>query len=341
VCTTADPCKNSNITSFAVGGNGILTPQETFYTQGINPFRLIADTSGNYLLALDHDAPSGAACALALPNAPTSCGDVTVFKVDSTTGRLSLVTNVQVSTSGTGSTALTYFPVPANPIDFVLSSTGNLLTLSGTPATGDSVFPYTYSASTGQLSLSGNSPSTLNITEGTAIVSASGVIYVLDNNEPISNLYPNGKWSQILPFTVGSGGALQAQTGGAVPDDPTLSNPIFLMVESKGKFLYVANQGNNTVGTNAQSGIAGYDIYTSPSYQLAPMSPSTFGSGAGPQCMVEDPSDQFVYTANLYDSTVTGRVVDPNAGLLNQMRVASSYALTGPATWCLVDGRTD
>jgi hypothetical protein len=38
-CTTADPCQNSNITEFAVGGNGILTPQETFYTQGINPFR--------------------------------------------------------------------------------------------------------------------------------------------------------------------------------------------------------------------------------------------------------------------------------------------------------------
>ena len=42
-CTTADPCQNSNITEFTVGGNGVLTPQETFYTQGINPFRLIGD----------------------------------------------------------------------------------------------------------------------------------------------------------------------------------------------------------------------------------------------------------------------------------------------------------
>src|ERR1700722_4927509 len=48
-CTTADPCQNSNITEFSVGGNGILTAQETFYTQGINPFRLIGDTSGNFL----------------------------------------------------------------------------------------------------------------------------------------------------------------------------------------------------------------------------------------------------------------------------------------------------
>ncbi len=45
-CTTANPCQNSNITEFAVGGNGILTPQQTFYTQGINPFRLLGDTTG-------------------------------------------------------------------------------------------------------------------------------------------------------------------------------------------------------------------------------------------------------------------------------------------------------
>ena len=65
-CTTADPCQNSNIVEFAVGGNGILTEQQTFSTQGINPFRMIADASGSYLYVLEHDAPSSAACALAL-----------------------------------------------------------------------------------------------------------------------------------------------------------------------------------------------------------------------------------------------------------------------------------
>src|ERR1035437_8471797 len=60
VCTTADPCKNSNITQFAIGGNGILTPQETFYTQGINPFRMIGDpSSGNYITCFNTNSPSG------------------------------------------------------------------------------------------------------------------------------------------------------------------------------------------------------------------------------------------------------------------------------------------
>ena len=39
-CTAIDPCPNANITQFAIGGNGVLTAQETFYTQGINPFLL-------------------------------------------------------------------------------------------------------------------------------------------------------------------------------------------------------------------------------------------------------------------------------------------------------------
>jgi DNA-binding beta-propeller fold protein YncE len=182
-----------------------------------------------------------------------------------------------------------------------------------------------------------NTSQPLNIAQGKAIVSAGGYLYVLDN-EPIT---ANGATSpsQILPFSIGSGGALQSQTGGIVPDDPTLSNPIYMIAEAKGKFLYTANQGNSTDTTNSQSGIAGYVIDPS-THQLSFIAGEPFGSGAGPQCIVEDPSNQFIYTANFNDSTVTGRVVDPNSGVLNNMRVTSSYSLTGPPTWCVVSGRT-
>jgi len=332
--TGANECLNSNIQEFAVGGNGILTPQETFYTQGLNPFRLLADGSGNFLYVLDHDSPSGAACALALGGTSTSCGDITAFQVNQTTGRLTIVVNAQV-TAANGA-PLPYFPVPANPIDFNLNS-GYMLTLSGTSATGDVVFPYSYNQATGQLTISQNSPQVLGISQGTAIVSASGYIYVLDNEG--TDVGGTGATSQILPFSIGAGGSLQALTGGVVPDDPTLSNPITLLVESKGKFLYVANQGNNTQGTNADSGISGYVIDPS-THQLSYIAGEPFGSGAAPQCIVEDPSDQFIYSADFTDSMVTGRVVDPNSGVLNNLRVTSSFPVQGPATWCLVDGRT-
>jgi 6-phosphogluconolactonase (cycloisomerase 2 family) len=355
-CTTSDPCVDSNITQFAVGGNGILSFQQRFSTEGINPFRLIGDSTGQYLLALDHDAPSSAACQAALGKTVTTCGDVTVFQINQTTGKLSVVQNAAVTQANCSLGALfpcplTYFPVPANPVDFVMSGSSYLLTLTGTtpsasyPYTGgSSVWPYSYTSSSGQLTLSSNSAQPLGIAAGTAIVNASSDIYVLDN-EPITatNFSGSGKTttylSQILPFSVGTGGNLAALTGGPIPDDPNLSNPIYLLIEKN--FMYVINDGNNDTGTGiTENQIAGYVIHTSPSYQVTFISGEPFGSGAGPQCIVIDPSGQFIYEANQDDSTITGRLLDPSAGILDDLRVSSSYPLQGPPTWCLVDGRT-
>jgi 6-phosphogluconolactonase (cycloisomerase 2 family) len=77
-----------------------------------------------------------------------------------------------------------------------------------------------------------------------------------------------------------------------------------------------------------------------PAFQLSFIAEEPFGSGSGPQCIVEDPSEQFIYEASEYDSAVTGRVLDPNTGDLNDLRVLDTYKLQGPASWCLVDGRT-
>jgi 6-phosphogluconolactonase (cycloisomerase 2 family) len=335
-CTATDPCK-ANITQFSVGGNGILSPQGTYYTQGNNPFRLIADSTGTFLYALDHDAPSNTGCSLALGAGVTSCGDITAFKIDSTTGRLSYVLNSQVTAAG--GSPLPYFPVPANPIDFVLSS-NFVLAMSGTPAAGDSVFPYTYNAGNGQLTVNQNSSQPLSIHHGTAIVVAGGVTYVLDNGPNTNSPSTSG---QVLAFTLGSNGSLQAEATGVFPDDPSQSNPIYVIAESKGKWLYVVNQGDNTNPNNAQSGIAAYTIVTP--FNLTPIAGgSAVGTGAGPQCILEDPSNQYVYTANFNDSTVTGLSVDQNSGTLRPLsqstKAKDSYPLQGPAAWCLTTGRT-
>lgn len=329
-------CNGSNIEAFVVGGNGILTPQGTYYTQGLNPFRMVADSSGNYLMVLDHDAPDPSSCQKMFTTA--GCGDITVFKIDATTGRLSLQNNTQYS--GQYGVSLTYFPVPANPIDFVLNGS-SLVTLSGTSTTGDSAYPYVYTASNGQLSNTTNVSQPLGIKQATGMAMAGGMLYVMDNEAP-SGSNPTGATSMIIPYTVGTTGGLVAQTVGQIADDPTMSNPSWLIAESKNKYLYVANQGNKTTGNNiAGSGITGYFITNSPAFQLSFTAPSTFGSGSGPQCIVEDPSSQYVYEANYWDSSITGRVIDPNSGLLTDMRTNSTYKLNGPPTWCLVDGRTN
>jgi 6-phosphogluconolactonase len=342
-CTLADPCTGANITQFAIGGNGVLSTQETFFTQGINPIRLIADTSGSFLYVLDQIAPDSTSCTLALGSGVTACADITAFRIAPNTGRLTLIVNAQV-TSANGQ-ALPYFPVPANPIDFVLSSS-YVLTLSGTPTAGDTVFPYTYSSSTGQLTINQNTAQPLNIAQATAIVSASGSVWVLDAEPNTYNV--NGTTqtapSWIFQYSLGTNGALQAAVGGTVPGPSTLSVPIYLLAESKGKWIYTAYEGNNdTTSGNPQSGIAGYVIDpANKSLDDGQISGSPFGSGAGPQCMLEDPSNQFIYTANFGDSTITGRVIDQNTGVLDDLPGSANkaYPLSGPAAWCIATGRT-
>ena len=340
-CTADDPCLNSNITEFVVGGNGILTFQQTFYTQGLNPIRLLSDTSGQYLFALDHDAPSNAYCSTVVTGAAT-CGDFTVFSVNSTTGRLTLISNAQL-TSSTG-TQVPYFPVPANPVDVAFASS-YLMTMSGQPGSAQTVYPYIYNSSNGQLTVSQSTPQIITnglgspMGQGRAIVYATGKIYILDNEA----IPAGGTPGQILPFTIGTNGALQSLVGGAVADDVTETDPIYLIVESKGKYLYVANQQG--FGSTNAAGLAIFTIDPA-SGQLteAPGSPvPTAGSGAIPQCLLEDPSNQYIYTANAGDSTITGHVLDPNSGQLTQMKGTGSgtFALNGPATWCIVTGRTD
>ena len=261
---------------------------------------------------------------------------MTAFQVNQTTGRLSIIVNAQVSSASGSRLALPYFPVPANPIDFTISS-GYLETTSA-----EHLPPATSCSRINTACPPASSPSARNgsyvpgIKQATTIVNGTGYVYILDNE---ATLVSSGT-SQVLPYTIGSGGSLVAQVSGAVADDPTLSNPIQLLVESKGKFLYVANQGNDAQGTNSGSGYAGYVIDPS-THVLSFIAGEPYGSGSAPQCIVEDPSDQFIYSADFNDSSVTGRVVDPNSGALNDMNGSSGvFALQGPATWCLIDGRT-
>jgi hypothetical protein len=360
-CTASDPCPNANITEFLVGGNGVLTQQNTYYTEGFNPMRLVQDSSGSFLLALDHDAPGTKNPAL--PSSATNpnsycvsqlgtptCSDVSVFSINSSTGRLSHVVNAQLTSSA--NTQVTYFPLPPSPIDFTFAG-GYLLTLTGAPSASPTAtatnptFPaqavYSYSYGAGQLSVnSGLTPLTNGagnpVGQATAMVYAAGRLYVLDN-EPIP---PSTTPGQILPFTCCSAqGGIQSQVGGAIADDTTQTDPIYLLVDSKSKYLFLANlQGS---GINNGAGITAYTIDPT-SFQLTENAsyPVPAGAGAAPQCILEDPSSQFIYTANSGDSTVSGSELDPNSGVLRPMQGWSGQiALNGPATWCVTTGRTN
>jgi 6-phosphogluconolactonase (cycloisomerase 2 family) len=117
------------------------------------------------------------------------------------------------------------------------------------------------------------------------------------------------------------------------------ANPIQLTTDSKSKFLYIANAGPSSGISNPNSQISGYTIASNG--VLASISGAPFPTGSGPQCILEDPSNQYIYTADFNSSTVTGHVLDPNSGVLTDLRNNTSYATVGNPTWCVASGHTD
>jgi 6-phosphogluconolactonase (cycloisomerase 2 family) len=113
------------------------------------------------------------------------------------------------------------------------------------------------------------------------------------------------------------------------------------MTDTKNKFLYVLNHG----GTNpnyASSTISAYVIEATG--QLQPISDANnpYPVGSGPVCMVEDPSNQYVYTSNSNDGTVTGKYINQNTGQLSDLTRGSSFpAFAAQATCLAVSGNVD
>jgi 6-phosphogluconolactonase (cycloisomerase 2 family) len=276
-----------------------------------------------------------------VPGNPDSiCGDITAFNIDANTGRLSLITNQQVKNSA--GTNLTYFPVGSGPINFtVIPSNSYIYTIEKGQANSvggqdppQSVFVYANSG--GQLTLTQNTPIPSGAESLSFIYASSKYVYLIDTQGGTTA-------GQILPYTVGTNGALQSLVGGQVENTGTVANPGPMIVDHQNKFLYLANQGPNLTPTSPASSVSAYfiDQTTGRLTTLSGGASSTstvFGSGSQPMCILEDPSNQYLYTANFADSTVTGAVINSTTGTLTTLRKKSSFAAAGQPTWCTASG---
>jgi len=356
----------SNISLFEIGGSGVLTFQESYTSIGNNSLSILVDSGGAHLYVIDEyqtlneggtngnvTIPSTAAATANTPCENSAdgrfypAGDISAFNIDANTGRLSVVQNAQVPNPN-GPGQLLFFPLGCFPTEFKLTG-GYIFTIQqGSTANAfhtvdlQTVFSYAQSSTNGQLTLTQNAPLQTNAGHLTTINTDPGsrYIYLLDAG-PVACSDSNGTVSttQILPFTLGSGGVLQSLVGGNVCNDPTGVDPSLVIADSKSKFLYVANTGLNTTETQPGSEISAYTI-DSTTGRLAFIAGQPFSTGAGPRCMLEDPSNQFIYTANFNDSTVVGKIIDVNAGVLNPLRKSTSFATIGNPTWCVASGRT-
>ncbi len=321
---TTSPTVAGSISVYSVGGDGTLTFQSSYTSQGSTPVWAATDSTGSYLYVLDQRSP---AYGTTTNGVVDRNGDVTVFAIASDTGRLSLVTNAQVKNAD--GTQLSYFEVGPTPIMMRVSSGGCLFTVDQ----GDhTVFPYTVGTA-GQLTLPTNS--TLQVTSGTSILPTLTSISTSGSNVYLTDSANN----LIYPYTVGTNCVLNPLTGGSVANLSQTSNPVYSMVDSTGKYLYVLNQsGTNSNVANSTISAFTIDATTSKLSSVAGDPNNPYAVGSGPVCMGEDPSNQYVYTSNSVAGTVTGKIINTRTGQLSDLARGATFPATGQATCLAISG---
>jgi hypothetical protein len=190
----------------------------------------------------------------------------------------------------------------------------------------------------GQLTLTANSTIQTNAGNLTSINGNGNYVWLTDA-APTSDS-PGGR---ILPYTSGSSGActLNTLTGGPVNNLPLTSNPVYTFADSKGKYLYVLNRSSTNSQNPNTSSISAFIIDSSGKLIQVSSASNPYSIGAGPGCMVEDPTNQYVYTSNNIDGTVTGKQINSNTGELNDLQRGSTFPATGQATCLTVSGNVD
>jgi 6-phosphogluconolactonase len=312
--TLATQSTAGNISEYSVGGQGVLTFQQTFTSQGIHPMWGTFDSTGNFLYVLDKYAPD-----------VTGNGSITAFSVASDTGRLSLLQNTGIKNPN--GTPTTYFSVNANPTMTKLGSGSCLFTINA-----GSIYPYSVNSTSGQLTLATTGPQVINGAQNLSSINTSasaGFIYLTDSAA-----------NQIYSFQAGGTACSLSQINASqTANVATATNPVNSLTSSNGRFLYVINQGS-TGGVQAatSSSISAFTIDTLGRLQTLSDSSNPYSVGSGPVCLAQDPSNQYLYTSNNVDSTVTGKIIDQNRGVLSPLTRGSTFPSTMKSTCLVVSG---
>ncbi len=333
-CSGGGAAQHSSIDLFTVGGRGTLTHQQSYQPQGDSTINI--QINGNYLYTLDQFAPTDA-------NGPKPYGDITAFSIDQNTGRLTLLPNQQ---TGSSTALLTYFPVGTNPVWMTLSGSYAYVAEQGAGTATDpsqAIFIYAQNTTNGQLTLTQSTPTPTGATQLTYVYANGSTIYALDAGTtlPLDQAGNTNTPGQILIYTVTSGGTL----GGGITAKANTAQggiarfPARVIVSDSRKFVWVANAGVNTQANTVGSVVTAYSVQQNGELADANTGGNIIPTGSSPRCIVEDPSNQYVYLVNFQDSTISGKKIDQNAGVLTALPKGTP-APPGSPTWCAVSGST-
>jgi 6-phosphogluconolactonase (cycloisomerase 2 family) len=318
-CTDPATCTTkwtgSGIAYFSVGGDGTLSYQQSYTSQGYDPVWMQFDSTNGFLYVLDKYSASG-----------DGNGSITVFSIDATTGRLTLVLNTQ--SVPPNSPAPTYWEVGGNPL--MMKSAGSCLFTVN--SADQSITPYSQGAN-GQL---------VTVTTGKIATSASNISSINGNGTYI--ILTDIGANQIIPYSIGSSCNLSVSLGGATPNQPGTSNPVYSLIVtgSTNTYLYVLNQSTTSTTVNQPySSITGFLIQSGTSLANSFTLGSPYQVQAAPVCMVEDPTNKYVYVSNRDPGAVTGKLFDSTTGELSELSRGSNFSATGLASCLAISGAVD
>ena len=126
--------------------------------------------------------------------------------------------------------------------------------------------------------------------------------------------------------------------GGAVNNVSPAQYPVWTLTEARNsKYVYVLNKLNAS-SSQSNSTISAFSVDASGKLTQVPGTNNPYSVGSGPQCMVEDPTNKYLYTANSVDGTVTGKAINLSTGELSDLQHGSNFTAVTHASCLTVSG---
>jgi 6-phosphogluconolactonase len=312
-------CVVSNGTG-TIGHANVSNVQVTCTTNA-SRFAYVANDGSNSISTYTIDAPTGALIAVA--NVSVSAGIPHALAVNPQSRYLYMTNgasnNVSAYAIGAGNGALTAvggspFPTGNNPSSVSADPGGTLVYV--TNESDGTISAYSQDPASGTLIAVAGSP----FATGTnpASIAAPDFVGPLD-----SFIYAGTGSNNIWAYAVNFNGTTLTGALMVVPGSPfpAGSNPVSVVADLAGDFLYAANQGDGTVSAYSVDPAGG---------SLASVAGSPFAAGAGPASVAVDPFGRFAYVANKADGTISAYVI--NAGALRAVAGSPFTAGSGPSS---------
>jgi 6-phosphogluconolactonase (cycloisomerase 2 family)/uncharacterized caspase-like protein len=213
---------------------------------------------------------------------------VSAYSMNPSTGALAAVTD-------------SLFPVGTSPIGIAADPTGTHLYVANTY--GDNVSAFTINPSTGALKeLSGSPFAGATGPEGIAIDPSGKFLYASNNNSATWDL---GRKEWI------SGSAINSTTGAIALGSfiAAGTRPRGIVVDPKGRFLYVTNSGSDSVSA----------FTIDPRNGALKTNGSPSAAGASPEGISVDPTGSFLYVANESSANISAYAINSITGAISKV----------------------